>query len=83
MKDLSKVKNLNVSEKCSSRTFGHTGFTGTFAYVDPDYNLVFVMLANRTYPTMNNNKWGKMNVRPKIQTAIYNAIIPTSEDHSS
>jgi CubicO group peptidase (beta-lactamase class C family) len=81
MKDLSKDKNLNVSEKCSARTFGHTGFTGTFAYADPDYNLVFIMLANRTYPSMNNKKYIRGNYRERIHTLVYDAMgVPDKED---
>lgn len=81
MRDLNRDRNLNVSEKCSPRTFGHTGFTGTFAYVDPDYNLVFVMLANRTYPSMNNKKYIRGNYRERIHTLIYNAMgVPDIED---
>ncbi|GLR17107.1 glycoside hydrolase family 3 N-terminal domain-containing protein [Portibacter lacus] len=81
MRDLSASANLNVSEKTSSRTYGHTGFTGTFAYVDPDYNLVFVMLANRTYPSMNNKKYIRGNYRERIHTLVYNAMgVPDKED---
>lgn len=75
MKELDTARSQNVSALVSERTFGHLGFTGTCVWVDPDEELVMVILANRTYPTMNNNKWGKMNIRPKVQTAIYNAII--------
>jgi len=81
MRDLSKDKNLNVSEKCSPRTFGHTGFTGTYAFVDPDYNLVFIMLANRTYPSMNNKKYIRGDYRERIHTLVYNAMgVPDKED---
>lgn len=81
MRDLSKDKNLNVSEKCSPRTFGHTGFTGTYAFVDPDYNLVFIMLANRTFPSMNNKKYIRGDYRERIHTLVYNAMgVPDEED---
>lgn len=65
----------NMSEKASSRTFGHLGFTGTAAWADPDSQIVYVILSNRTYPNMKNNKFGKYNYRPKIQDAIYDARI--------
>jgi CubicO group peptidase (beta-lactamase class C family) len=81
MRDLNRDDHLNVSEKCSPRTFGHTGFTGTFAYVDPDYNLVFIMLSNRTYPSMNNKKYIRGNYRERIHTLVYNAMgVPDLED---
>ena len=80
MKQLNESKSLNISEKASSRTFGHTGFTGTFAFVDPDYNLVVVILANRTFPSMNNKKYIRESYREKIHTVIYNAMgVPDEE----
>ena len=59
----------------SDESFGHSGFTGTFAWADPDHDLVYVFLSNRTYPTMNNTKLIDTNLRSEIQRVIYNAII--------
>ena len=58
----------------SQRTFGHTGFTGTCIWVDPEFNLVYVFLSNRVYPDMNNNKLLNANIRPRIQDVIYKSI---------
>ncbi len=58
----------------SSKTFGHTGFTGTCIWVDPEFNLVYVFLSNRVYPDMNNNKILNANIRPRIQDVIYQSI---------
>jgi CubicO group peptidase (beta-lactamase class C family) len=63
------------SELASSETFGHTGFTGTCVWVDPKYNLVYVFLSNRVNPTRNNPLLSQMNIRGKIQDAIYRAIM--------
>ncbi len=76
MKELNPKKSMNMSEKASRHTFGHLGFTGTAAFVDPDYDLVFVFLSNRTYPDMDNNILHKENYRPKIQSVIYEAMLP-------
>lgn len=76
MKELNPDKSMNMSEKASRSTFGHLGFTGTAVFADPESNLVFVFLSNRTFPTMNNNKLGKENYRPKIQSVVYNALMP-------
>ncbi|TJY31858.1 glycoside hydrolase family 3 N-terminal domain-containing protein [Pontimicrobium aquaticum] len=61
---------------CVSMTsFGHSGFTGTYAWADPEEELVYVFMANRTYPTsMNGNKLLKENIRTEIQRLIYEAI---------
>lgn len=75
MKELNPDKTINMSEKASRRTFGHLGFTGTATFADPDHDLVFVFLSNRTYPTMRNNKLGKEDYRPKLQSVLYDAMM--------
>ena len=59
----------------SEQSFGHSGFTGTFAWADPVSDLVYVFLSNRTYPTMENTKMIDTNLRSEIQRVIYKAII--------
>lgn len=55
--------------------FGHTGFTGTCAWVDPDNELVFVFLSNRIYPNpYGRNALMKLNIRPRIQQAMYQSL---------
>ena len=75
MKELNPDKKQNMSEKASLNAFGHSGFTGTAAIADPDHDLVFVFLSNRTFPSMANNKLGKNDYRPKIQTVVYDALM--------
>ena len=72
--ELDENLNTNMSELASESTFGHLGFTGCAAWADPEQNIVYVFISNRTYPTMKNNNLGKYDYRPKIQSAIYNAI---------
>lgn len=59
----------------SPASFGHTGFTGTMVWVDPEAELSYVFLSNRVYPTRNNNKLSDMLIRGKILQAAYDAII--------
>ena len=60
---------------CASMTsFGHTGFTGTMAWADPEEELVYVFLSNRTFPADGTNKLSRENIREDIQEIIYNAI---------
>ena len=54
--------------------YGHTGFTGTCFWVDPDNNLLYIFLSNRVNPTRANNKLGSLDIRTRIQDAIYKAI---------
>jgi len=67
----------------SAKTFGHTGFTGTSIWVDPEFNLVFVFLSNRVYPDMNNNKIINANIRPRIQDVVYQSIFEYCKNHPS
>jgi len=62
---------------CVSMTsFGHSGFTGTYAWADPETEIVYVFMANRTYPTsLGKNRLLRENIRTNIQEAIYEAII--------
>ncbi|HVT83922.1 MAG TPA: glycoside hydrolase family 3 N-terminal domain-containing protein [Chitinophagaceae bacterium] len=73
-KDNATRKEPYPSSLASPETFGHTGFTGTCVWVDPKYNIVYVFLCNRVYPTRNNSKLSQMNIRGKIQDAIYRAL---------
>jgi CubicO group peptidase (beta-lactamase class C family)/beta-glucosidase-like glycosyl hydrolase len=58
----------------SPKTFGHTGFTGTCMWIDPEFDLVFIFLSNRVYPTRNNNKLSSLNIRSRIQDVIYQSV---------
>jgi len=58
----------------SQRSFGHTGFTGTIAWADPDQEVVFIFLSNRVHPSSTNRKLIKENIRPRMMEVVYNAI---------
>ncbi len=60
-------------ECVSYESFGHSGFTGTLAWADPEEKIVYVFLSNRIYPSMDNKKLNKMNIRTRIMEAIYMA----------
>jgi beta-N-acetylhexosaminidase len=57
----------------SPRTFGHTGFTGTCIWVDPEFELVYIFLSNRVYPD-RSSKLISSNIRSRIQEVIYQSI---------
>jgi CubicO group peptidase (beta-lactamase class C family) len=56
----------------SARSFGHTGFTGTSIWVDPDKELFVVLLTNRVNPTRQNEKI--QQVRPALHDSIVEAL---------
>ena len=67
--------NDNTCGCVSHASFGHSGFTGTYAWADPESQIVYIFLSNRTFPTMENNKLIKEEIRTKIQKIIQDAII--------
>jgi len=70
--------NPDIKSTCgcvSEESFGHSGFTGTYAWADPKTEIVYVFLSNRTYPTANNRGLIRENIRTEIQQIIQDAII--------
>ena len=59
----------------SMNSFGHSGWTGTYTWADPDKKIVYVFMSNRSYPNSNENKLLKSNLRTNIQKIIYNSLI--------
>ena len=68
-------QNSSTAKSASPNTFGHSGYTGTLVWVDPDEELIFIFLSNRVYPTRNNPKIYRLNIRPRIHQAIYDSFI--------
>lgn len=66
-------------KSASPLAFGHTGFTGTCVWVDPQYNLVFVYLSNRVTPNGGaNTKISSLNVRGNMMEVLYDAMMDKS-----
>lgn len=57
----------------SEATYGHTGYTGTCIWIDPEEQLVYIFLSNRVHPEVSP-KLGDLRIRGRIQDAIYQAI---------
>jgi beta-N-acetylhexosaminidase len=66
---------LNAARSASPRSYGHTGFTGTYFWVEPDQDLFVILLTNRVNPTRRNGKLGELGVRSALlQIAIESAL---------
>jgi len=72
---------LNPAEKggpacteASPQSFGHTGFTGTYTWMDPSNGLLYIFLSNRVYPTSDNPRLVNLSVRTNIQSLFYRAL---------
>lgn len=73
--DKPQLTNSGPTCGCTSpESFGHTGFTGTMAWADPKEKLIYIFLSNRTFPSANENKLSKANIRENIQQVIYDAL---------
>jgi CubicO group peptidase (beta-lactamase class C family) len=66
--------NAYPSKGASTSSFGHSGFTGTFVWVDPEYEISYVFLCNRVYPSRENNLLSQLNIRTNILQAVYDCI---------
>ena len=62
------------AQMASIRSFGHTGFTGTMVWVDPDNDLLFVFLSNRVFPGREPNIEKELRVRRVIHQFLYNYL---------
>lgn len=71
--DYDPVKS-SVSPLASYRSYGHSGYTGTFVWADPENELLFIFLSNRVYPTRNNRKIYQLNIRPDLHD-VFNRLL--------
>jgi len=69
-----KSKEGPTCSSASLSSFGHTGFTGTYAWCDPENGLLYIFLSNRVYPDAENKKLSKLNTRTNIHQVFYDAI---------
>jgi beta-glucosidase-like glycosyl hydrolase/CubicO group peptidase (beta-lactamase class C family) len=67
--------------QASPSSYGHTGFTGTMFWIDPEHDLIYIFLSNRICPDESNSKLMKMDVRTKIQECIYKSILPERKEY--
>ena len=71
---LGKKGGATASKSASMASFGHTGFTGTFAWADPENDLIIVFLSNRVYPDAEPNKLVKLGIRTRLHDILYEAV---------
>ena len=60
-----------ASKNVSMKSFGHTGFTGTMAWADPEKNIVLIFLSNRIHPKADNKKLIEMNIRTELMRLTF------------
>jgi len=73
--DPEKGSGGSAGDLAPKSTFGHTGFTGTCVWADPENDLIYVFLSNRVYPDGNNTRLLKENIRTEIHDIIYQSFV--------
>lgn len=72
--DKNSLEDAYPAFSCSKNSFGHSGYTGTFAWADPDSGILFIFMSNRVHPTRENGKLYEFNIRTAMHQAIYDSI---------
>ncbi|MEM9885038.1 MAG: serine hydrolase [Bacteroidota bacterium] len=73
-KPSSRKQYLSYAPSASAATFGHTGFTGTVVWADPEHDLIFILLTNRIHPNKYNRKLQQYDIRSKMHQVVYDAL---------
>jgi CubicO group peptidase (beta-lactamase class C family) len=58
----------------SPNSYGHSGFTGTYAWADPENGLIYIFLSNRIHPEANNSKIMEYDIRTNLHQVFYDAL---------
>ena len=77
--DTLPLKEAYPAPQVSPSSFGHSGFTGTFVWADPDHEIVFIFLSNRVYPSRSHRNIYDLNIRPKLQQVFYTSTLEKSD----
>ena len=72
--DKEDQENSSTCAEATAATFGHTGFTGTVYWVDPDNDMVFIFLCNRVNPTRDNQPFNELLIRPQLFSIVYQSL---------
>ena len=76
--DPERPQNSPTCEEAPASVYGHTGYTGTAFWVDPDNDIIYIFLSNRVYPHRWNTRLFNMDIRTRIQSVIYQSLQPDS-----
>lgn len=64
-----------MARSASPKSFGHSGFTGTFTWADPENGLLLVFMSNRVYPTRDRRNLYELNIRSRLHQILYDSIL--------
>lgn len=72
--DMSSIRSNPCSPSTPASVYGHTGFTGTCFWIDPDNNMIYIFLSNRVNESRTRKNLMRLNIRPRIQEELYHAL---------
>jgi CubicO group peptidase (beta-lactamase class C family) len=78
---LYRQQNAYPAPDASPESYGHTGFTGTFTWVDPKKQILFIFMSNRIHPSRENSLLSKLNIRSAMLQVIYDSIEKGMPNH--
>ena len=78
--NLRRIGEAYPAPMASDASFGHSGFTGTFAWADPKTGILFLFFSNRVYPTRANNLINHLKLRESIQEMAYEILQKGEKD---
>jgi CubicO group peptidase (beta-lactamase class C family) len=64
-----------IPAECSLRTYGHTGYTGNSVWVDPDNEVIYILLSNRSHPKGDNPAIINLGIQGRMHQVVYDAVI--------
>lgn len=68
-------KASNTCDEATPSTVGHTGFTGTCFWIDPDNDMIYIFLSNRVDPTRDNSAFTRVMPRSRIHSIVYRSLL--------
>lgn len=71
---LSEPERGYAAPSASKSSYGHSGYTGTMWWVDPEKELIFIFLSNRVYPTRQQRGIYRFNIRPSVHEVFYKIV---------
>lgn len=70
-----KLEDAYPAVSASKSSFGHSGYTGTFAWADPEAGILFIFMSNRVCPSRENGKLYQLNIRTAMHQAVYDSLL--------
>jgi CubicO group peptidase (beta-lactamase class C family) len=68
------ARRSSVARSASPSSFGHSGYTGTLVWADPEHELLYIFLSNRVHPSRERGAIYSLNIRPRIHELVYSLI---------